>query len=416
MVAYKGVSCARCGHPLEGAYYDGCPACKKKGFNVNYETKYDCSGMKLPPISDKDEGIYRFKDFFSLPENAPHVSIGEGNTPLHRLDRIGKKLGLNNLYMKDESKNPTMSHKDRMCSLIISKALADKAPGVVISSTGNQGASTSAYCSVAGLPCVIFTTPNVSPSMKTWMQAFGAFVFVTPTMEDRGIIMEKLVQEMGYAPASGLIDPPIGSSCFAVDGYKTISFEVFEQLGGKAPDWFIIPISYGDTLYGISKGMHDLEDMGYISKLPKLVAAEVFHSCENNLSAGNEIPVEQPSKASIQTSIATGKVTFQTVRAVRECGGLASTSNDDEALAMQQELAQTEGVFAEVSSCASLVVLKKLVAEKKIALDEKVVVLITSTGIKTPDVTQLYVPEIPIIKPTIEDYKRAMAESYHHPL
>ena len=107
--------------------------------------------------------------------------------------------------MKDESKNPTMSHKDRMCSLIVSKALADKAPGIVISSTGNQGAAAAAYAAVAGLPCVVFTTPNVSETMKTLMQAYGAQVFVTPTMSDRGIIMEKLVREMGYYPASGLL-------------------------------------------------------------------------------------------------------------------------------------------------------------------------------------------------------------------
>ena len=412
MSNYKEVKCIRCGRPMETAYYDSCPYCKKDGYNINYETIYDCNNKKLPEKIEEWDGIYRFKDFYSLSEKAPYISLGEGNTPLHKLRRIGKELGLNHLYMKDESKNPTMFHKDRMCSLIVSKALADGAPGVVISSTGNQGAATAAYAAAANLPCVVFTTPNVSATMKTLMQAYGAQVFVTPTMEDRGIIMEKLVRELGYYPASGLASPPIGSSCFGVDGYKSIAFEVFEQMGNEIPDWFVIPISYGDTLYGISKGMKDLKEMGYTDKLPKLIAAEVFHAAETNLKEENEIPVEQPSKPSVQTSIATGWVTYQTLRALKECGGMARTSHDEEALAMQQRLAKTEGVYAETASCASLVALEKLVKEGIVTPDDKVVVLITSTGIKDPETTNSYLPKVPCIKPTLEEFKKAMKDSY----
>ena len=182
--------------------------------------------------------------------------------------------------------------------------------------------------------------------MKTFMQVYGAYVFVTPTMLDRGVIMEKLVHEMGFIPASGLMSPPIGSSCFGIDGYKTIAFEVYEQLGNQVPEWFIVPISYGDTLYGIYKGMSDLKEMGYISKLPKFVAAEVFGAVESTLSAQSEIPISQPGTPSIQTSIATGFTTYQTVKAVRETNGIARSSHDQEALKMQKLLAQTEGIYA----------------------------------------------------------------------
>lgn len=408
---YRKVRCIRCGKPMETPYYEACPYCRQEGYNINYETVYDCKGGELPAREDESRGIYRFRDFYSLP-GGTGISLGEGNTPLHKLKRIGSEFGLENLYMKDESKNPTMSHKDRMCSLIVSKALADGAPGVVISSTGNQGAATAAYAAAAGLPCVIFTTPNVSATMKTFMQAYGAQVFVTPTMADRGIIMEKLVREMGYYPASGMETPPIGSSCFGVDGYKSIAFEVFEQLGNRVPDWFVIPISYGDTLYGISKGMQDLKDMGYIDKLPKLAAAEVFHAAETNLANGNEIPEEQPSTASIQTSIATGWVTYQTLKAIRECKGTARISKDEEALAMQSRLARSEGVYAETASCASLVALEKLVKEGTVKAADSVVALITSTGLKDPGTTERYLPDVPCIEPTIEAFRKAMKDAY----
>lgn len=409
---FKEAVCSRCGRPLEGKFYDACPACRAAGVNVNYRTVFDLSQAKLPPKDSDQPGIYRFRQFFALDDNDPVVSIGEGNTPLHRLDRMGQRLGLKNLWMKDESKNPTMSHKDRLCSLIVSKALSEGAPGITISSTGNQGAAAAAYAAVAGLPCVIFTTSNVSASMKTLMQAYGASVFVTPSMSDRGVIMEKLVRELGFVPASGVMSPPIGSSCFGIDAYKSIAFEVFEQMGGQVPDWFVVPISYGDTLYGIYKGMCELKEMGYISKVPRFVAAEVFQAVENTLKAGSDDPLPQPSQPSIQTSIATGFCAYHTVHAVKDSQGIARSSHDDEALAMQKTLAKTEGVFGEAASVASLVVLEKLVKEGVIQADDKVVVLMTSTGVKTPEVTDMWVPEIPCIHPTLEEFRSAMKGSY----
>lgn len=409
---FKKSICFRCGSELRGAFYDACPQCAKEGVNVNYKTVFDLRAAELPSDKSAQPGIYRFREFYAISDKDPVVSIGEGNTPLQPLPRIGKQLGLNNLFMKDESKNPTMSHKDRLCSLIVSRALSEGAPGITISSTGNQGAAAAAYAAVAGLPCVIFTTPNVSPGMKTLMLAYGASVFMTPTMADRGIIMEKLVRELGYVPASGLMTPPIGSSCYGIDAYKSIAFEVFEQMDEQVPDWFIVPISYGDTLYGIYKGMFELKEMNYIKSLPKFVAAEVFGAVENTLKTDSEIPIPQPSEPSIQTSIATGFAAYHTIHAVKDSGGLARSSHDEEALEMQKRLAKAEGIFAETASAASLVVLEKLVKEDKIKADDKVVVLMTSTGLKTPEIAAQWQPNIPCIEPTLDAFKVAMEKDY----
>ncbi len=402
----------RCGRPMSGAFYEPCPECAKNGVLVNYRTEFDLTGAKLPPRDNGQPGIYRFREFFALEKDAPVVSLGEGNTPLHRLDRIGKKLGFNNLHMKDESKNPVMSHKDRMCSLMVTRAMAEKAPGMVIASTGNQGAAVAAYASAADLPCIIFTTENVSDSMKVLMQAYGGKVFICHSMDERAIMMQQVVKELGYVPASGMTSPPMGSNCFAVDAYKTISYEVFEQLGNKAPDWFIVPISYGDTLYGIYKGMCDLKEMGCIEKLPRFGAAEVFGAVENTIAAGTNDPVEQKTEPSIQTSIAVGTAAYHTIEAVRAAEGEARSSRDDEALMMQKLLARTEGVFAEASSAASLVAAHKLLQEGKIDPDEKVVVLITSTGIKAPEVAKQWLPEVPYIDATMTSLREQMENNY----
>ena len=108
---YKEAVCMRCGRPLDGKFYDACPKCAEESVNVNYRTIYDLSSAKLPAAETTQPGIYRFRDFYPLEDSDPVVSIGEGNTPLHRLEQMGKQLGLEQLWMKDESKNPTMSHR-----------------------------------------------------------------------------------------------------------------------------------------------------------------------------------------------------------------------------------------------------------------------------------------------------------------
>lgn len=412
MSYYVKAVCSRCGRPMEGHFYDACPHCQKEGVNANYKTIFDVKGKKLPPKDNGQPGIFRFRDFYAIGDNDPVVSIGEGNTPLYHLQRIGKKLGLSNLYMKDESKNPTMSQKDRLCSVVVSKALASGAPGVAIASTGNQGASTAAYASVAGMPCVVFTTPNVSSAMKALMQAYGAYVFVTPTLPDRVVILNKLVRELGFVPACGLMRPPIGSGCFGLDGYKSIAFELYEQMNGQMPDWLVFPISYGGTLYGVYRGLCDLKEMGYIDKLPRIAAAEVFGPVEKTLAAGSDDPLPQPGGPSVLTSMATGMVAYHTVHAVKDTNGVARCSTDEEALQMQKLLAQTEGIFAEPSSASPLVILEKLLREGVIQPDEKIVMILTSTGLKDLETASMWLPKIPCINPTLEEFRSSMKNDY----
>lgn len=413
MSYYVKTVCSRCGRPLQGKFYDACPACQKDGVNANYKTVYDLKDAKLPPKDNGQPGIFRFREFFALGDNDPVVSLGEGNTPFRRLERMGEKLGMPNLYIKDESKNPTMSHKDRLCSIVASQALAWKVPGLTIASTGNQGASIAAYASACGLPCVVFTTPNVSMAMKCLMQAYGAYVFVTPTLPDRLIIMDKLVRQYGFMPACGVMKPPIGSSCYGFDGYKTIAFELYEQMGGDIPDWMVVPISYGGMLYGIFKGFCDLKEMGYIEKIPRLAACEVLGPLEKTIEAGSNDPIAQPARPSILTSMATGMVAYHAVHAVMDSNGVSRCSGDEEAKQMQKTLAQTEGIFGETATATPFVVIEKLLAEGVMKPDEKVVAIITSTGLKDLETVETWLPEIPCINPTVEELRDGLWKSYN---
>lgn len=412
MSYFKDVTCIRCGRPLgNDEFFKGCPACKSEGIGVNYTTNYDLKGAKLP-TNNGEPGLFRFREFYPLADDAKAISIGEGNTPLLKLNNLGKKLGIENLYVKDESRNPTMSYKDRLCSVLISKAVYDKVPAVTMASTGNHGAAAAAYAAAAGIPCVIFTIPEVPDTMKILMQAYGAKVIVTPTARDRWTIMGECVDKFGWMPISGFQSPAIGSNCYGIDGYKSITFEVFEQLGNVAPDFISVPACYSDGLYGCYKGASDLKEMGYIDTLPKFVASEVFGSMEKTIADNEENPVATTYEHSISFSIANDRCTWQGLEAVRKSNGYARSSSDVETAAMQLLLSSTEGIYAEASSVTSLVALSKLAQEGKISSTDKVVAVLTSTGLKDPATTKEHLPAVPTINPNMDELREALKTSY----
>ncbi|MCC8046840.1 MAG: pyridoxal-phosphate dependent enzyme [Clostridiales bacterium] len=409
---YKEMVCIRCGHPLgSGNLYEGCPVCKAQGVGANYTTVYDLNGASLPEAGGQP-GIFRWRDFYPLAEDAVPVSIGEGNTPLLHLSRLGEEIGLPNLYVKDETRNPTLSYKDRICSLLVSMARYDGAPAVTISSTGNHGAAAAAYAAAAGLPCIVFTVPQVPQTMKTLMQVYGACVIVTPTAKDRWTIMKQCVEQLGWAPLSGYQSPAIGTSACGIDAYKSISFEIYEQMGGKMPKAISVPACYSDGLYGTYKGACDLKAMGYIEELPQFVAAEVFGSLQTTVESGEKDPVVVPSDWSVSFSIANGQCTWQGLQAVRGSNGWARSSSDSETLKMQRLLASKEGIYAEASSVTSLVALQKLAAEKKLNPDDKVVAVLTSTGLKDPETTAKELAPVPQIAPEMSELRAVLRDTY----
>ena len=413
MSYFKEMVCIRCGSLMgDHPYYEGCPYCKAEGVGANFTAAYDLKNARLPGDNGQP-GIYRYREFYPLPDDAQQVSLGEGNTPLLHLKRLGEKLGLNNLYVKNETRNPTLSYKDRICSLLVSRAKYEKASAVTISSTGNHGAAAAAYAAAAGLPCVVFTVPQVPQTMKTLMQVYGACVVVTPTSQDRWTIMGQCVRELGWYPMSGFQSPAIGSNPYGIDAYKSIMFEIYRQLGDRAPAMVAVPTSYSDGLYGTYKGACDLKAMGYIDELPKFVGAEVFGSLQKTVESGAKDPVPVPSEWSISFSIANGLCTWQGLTAVRGSKGYARSSSDEETLAMQRQLASTEGIYAEASSVTSLVALAKLADEGKIAPDDTVVAVLTSTGLKDPVTTQKILPDAPQIKPDMVELRAALKDCYN---
>lgn len=413
MSYYTGMKCVRCEGPMnKNNIFDGCPHCRSEGINVNFTTTYNFKDNKVNwPI--EGEGFWKYKSFFAIDENTEPITLQEGNTPLIHLKKLGKILGLNHLYIKDETRNPTWSYKDRLCSVAVTRAVQDGAKVITISSTGNHGASAAAYAAAAGIPCVVFTLPNVPETMKTLMQSYGAYVIAVPEPNDRLKIMKDCVEKFGWVPISGYVSPPIGSNPYGIDGYKTIAFEIYDQMG-DVPDYVGVPTAYGDGLYGIWKGFKDLHEIGVSKKLPRMYASEIFGSLKDSLSQDADQPITVPGGWSKSFSIATGIGTYQSLHTLRDSNGLAEVSIDEDTMEMQQLLSSIEGIYGEAASLTPLVAIRKLKEQGKINTDDKIVSLLTSTGLKDTVSTAEKLPVVKVIEPELAELRKTLKDSYNY--
>ena len=414
---YTGKSrCLKCGCVYDSEQmFEGCPQCRTEDFVSNLTPIYDL------PKTDGTRETFRkmfpgkkLQDYIEvLPfkEKRTLVDLGVGNTALTRLDRLGQELGLN-LYIKDETRNPTWGHKDRLNSVLINKALELKAPGVVYASTGNNGASGAAFAAKAGIPCIILTVKGVNRTLETFMQVYGAKVIGVPTTADRWKVMKQLVDEYGWYPATNYTIPIVGSNPWAIDGYKVIAYELYSQME-TLPDKIVVPICYGDALFGIMKGFEELKEMGFIQRIPQMVSVEDYGPVAEAFHSGDSVirPVE--AWGSVASSMSTVMGTYHSLYTLKKSNGLAvSLSSNQEICQAQKELAQKEGVFCESASATTLAGLKKLMAQGAVKEGEKVVLLITASGVKDTAVASGFVGEIPEAEADIQQISRILREVY----
>ena len=355
-------------------------------------------------------GVWRFAPW--LPEVHSPITLGEGGTPLVALRRLGSNRGLPRLWLKDESQNPTWSFKDRLISVAMSVASAHNPPGVVAASTGNHGASTAAYAARAGLPCIVFATPTAPSTILTFMQAYGAMVVIVPTTEDRWRMVGDCVERWGWFSTTNRVLPPVGSTPYGLEGYKTIAYEVAAALDWMAPDAMIVPVSNGDGLIGIWRGFQDLVAIGAIDRAPRLIAVEPYPAYAEALHAPARRLITVVGSDSRAFNVGTTAPTYQGLAALRESEGDVVVVDDATTLAAQRQLAATEGIFAEASSVIGLAAAFRLAADRHLAPDARVVCLSTSSGLKDPAVTAAGLPGVPAIEPDMRALTRALEATY----
>src|SRR5438477_4011632 len=411
-----GLRCLRCHTRFdEPRLFTGCPRCRAQGIAVNLSVEYDLAPLAaITPetFGTTARGLWRFGPVLPVRTARP-ISLGEGATPLVHLERLGRRLGLPRLYAKDESQNPTWSYKDRLCATAVTHAVETGARVITISSTGNHGATTAAYAARAGVPCVIFTLASVPETMKTLMQAYGAAVVACPTSESRWDLMRQGIERFGWYPTSGFVTPPVGSNPWGVEGYKTIAYEVAEDLGWTAPDVVVVPSAYSDGLYGIWKGWTELQALGLVKHAPRMIAAEPFGPLAHALEQGLAVPamVDAPSP-SVAFSIASRYGTWQGLAALRESDGAGVRVTDEGIFEAQRALAREEGLFVEPSSSAAMTAVMQLAARRALDPEETIVVVLTSSGLKDPVATRTWLHPVPAADADFDRLLVTLREAY----
>jgi threonine synthase len=401
--------CLRCAASYDATQdYFGCPACAEEGVAVNLEVVY-AEPLQLEPRTGV-RGLWRFDG--ALPVTAESaVSLGEGSTPLVPCESLGAELGLPLLTAKNEAQNPTWSFKDRLGTLAVSWARATGRRGIALSSSGNAGATAAAYAARAGLPCIVFTTRSFAGPMLRFMRSYGAMVVAAPTAPDRWTLNRAVCAEWGFMPVSNLMNPPVGSHPVAIEGCKTIAYELVDDLGGVAPDVVVIPVAYGDAISGIFRGFRDLLEAGAIDRVPRLVAAETYPSLTQALREDAPTPPAVEGSGSLALSVATPQGTFQSLRALRESGGTAVVVSNDETERARTELREREGLLVEFSAAMPLAAVRKLRAAGELSPEQRVVMLITSSGLKDPEDMNDH-GEIPGAEPTLSNLTGVLEQEY----
>jgi threonine synthase len=308
------------------------------------------------------------------------LDLGAGGTPLIHTPALARFAGYEGeLYMKDESRNPTWSHKDRLNLCTVSAAVLSGAPGVVVASPGNHGASAAAHAAAAGLPCVVVATAGGPVETQRFLDAYGAVV-IAVDRDSRWDVVRDVVERLGFHPVSNQTATHTGHP-FGPEGYKTIAFEVFLQLGRRVPSHVLVPTGYGEALYGIWKGFLELRDMGLTASLPRMVACEpaargpLTKALRDGVDAAHV-----PTKPTDAFSIGCTTSGYRGVVAVRDSAGAAVQVSDRE-MYEAMEAHSRAGFWHELSSAAALAGLRKRVTGGD-QPEGPVVIVSTSSGFK----------------------------------
>ena len=316
-----------------------------------------------------------------LPPVKHVVSLGEGGTSLHKAERLAKVVGLKDLYLKDETRNPTNSYRDRAAAFLTSNAIDQGFEALVCASNGNMGASLAAYAARAGLICHVLVPKVVDVGKLAQMIAYDAVIEESGDIVDESIRKAaELAEETGWYQATAELNPLV------VEAQKTIAYEINEQFG--VPDWVVVPMGSGGTIYSLWKGFKELRQLGLTKTLPRMVGVQT-EGCAPIINMLKEEHSKScnPSTRALAILVGEPLQSDLAIKAITESNGLALTVSDAEILGSELLIAKLEGVFAEPASSAAVAAVQKWKREE-IPADSSVVCLITGSGLKATDVLQ----------------------------
>jgi threonine synthase len=358
--------CRECGKPLL----------------VRYDLERAQVTLTKESLVGRRADLWRYREVLPVADDANIVSLGEGWTPLLHAERLGKKLGIRKLYIKDESQNPTQSFKARGMSAAVSMAKELGAQKLAVPSAGNAAGALAAYAARAGLECFIFMPRDTPRANLVECEQTGAEItLIDGLITDCGAEVARRKEAEGWFDVSTLKEP------YRVEGKKTLGYELAEQLKWELPDVIIYPTGGGTGLIGMWKAFDEMERMGWIgSARPRMVTVQA-NGCAPIVRAfaeGKRFADEFPNAETVASGLRVPKAIgdFLILDAIRASGGTAISVTDEELLAATREIGAAEGIFCAPEGAACLPALRKLLADDAVKINDRVVLFNTGAGVK----------------------------------
>jgi threonine synthase len=406
----KALHCPKCGHEAGSTTVFQCVECRailEIQVKIDHLTRGDLDAMRR----SRDRSIWRWFDFFPLEKRSSIVSLGEGDTPLIQAERLGEKLSIPNLYLKNDTVLPTGSLKDRSNSVGMSVAREWGVKTAAVMSTGNAAASVAAYAAAAGIESIVMVPKGTAPSKIVQARAYGARVLVIDGNFDNEVakLYKAALSEFGWYDC-------LSSNPYRDEGKKSYAYEMVDQMDGRVPDWVIHPTAGGTGIYAMWKGYKELLSLGWIERAPKLVAAQseaaapIVAAFEKGSTKVEAVLARETIAESIQVGnpVSLG---WRALASLRESGGTAVALSDREILEAQVVLARLAGVFAEPAAATSVAAAKKLRERGVIDRDDIVVCNLTGHGLKQPDSIQVSETEFAPLAPTLNALRDKIGRS-----
>lgn len=380
----RELECSACGKKYDASVEQHLCTCGKP-LLARYDLRQAKATLTLENLKSRPRTLWRYAEV--LP-NDPPVSLGEGMTALVHAERLGRSMGLESLYVKDEGLNPTGSFKARGMTAAVSRAKQLGARALAAPTAGNAGGALAAYAAAAGLPSVIVMPADTPSANVMECQAFGAKVVkLNGLISDCGKYVAEHKDREGWYDVSTLKEP------YRVEGKKTMGYELWEQFGGKLPDVILYPTGGGVGLIGMCKAFDEMQEMGWIgSERPRMVAvqaegcAPIVRAWEAHQSTAQFFQNAATIASGLRVPGPLGDLLILSM--LRQTNGTALSVTDDELLHAGRELASLEGIFAAPEGAATVIAARKLAASGWIKPRETVVLFNTGTGYKYPEAWQ----------------------------
>jgi len=367
------------------------------------DVKYDFPKVSKDTFAGREHTYWRYFELLPIQNKSNIVNLYAGMTPLTKAENLGKSLGLNNLYIKNDSVNPTFSFKDRPAGIAVSKAKEFGLAAVGCASTGNLASATAAHAAKGGFPCYVFAPSDIEHAKIAQALSYGAeFIAVDGTYDDAN----RIAAQIGDSKGIGIVN--INMRTYYVEGSKTLAFEVAEQLGWQVPDQLIVPVGSGAMLNAICKGFEELQTVSLLDDVSRIhIHAAQPHGCAPIVDAfkknsNDVVPIENPDTVAKSLAIGDPGDGRYVLKRLKQYSGYAEESDNKEILDAILLLAKTEGIFTEPAGGVSVAVLKKMVEDGKIDKNDTTICYVTGNGLKATESLMEVLPTPKVMQPDIE--------------